>query len=87
MNPIRLVTNEPQDNSYLLRRAENGYTLLDLSAKSEPDTIWVAKSLDELYSLVLLLGATSIEALPAHLGTLKSFRKFANKRFKEDAVS
>jgi hypothetical protein len=82
-----MSSKKPKESPYLLRRVENGYMILDLSTESKPDTIWVAKSLDDVYSLVLVLGATSVEALPEHLGTLKSFRKFANKRLKEDALS
>jgi hypothetical protein len=82
-----MPSKKTKESPYLLRRVENGYTLLDLSPESVPDTLWVAKSLDEVYSLVPLLGITSIEACPDHLNALKSFRKLANKRFKKDSAS
>lgn len=58
-----MPSKKSKESPYLLRRVENGYMILDLSPDSKPGTVWIAKTNDEVYSLLTLLGATSIEVL------------------------
>lgn len=70
---------EPKESPYLLRRVENGYMILDLSLDSKPGTVWVAKTNDEVYSLLTLLGATSIEVLTDQAAELIAMKRQIKK--------